>query len=143
MHVGYDIPEEILHHLLDAVPIPRMARVRYEMPAAPPIGDVAAVVREQMQRPDISASIQPGQRIAVGVGSRGIGRLPEIVAALVAELRALGAVPFIIPTMGSHGGATAEGQREVLAHLGVTPERVGAPVLASMETDEVGRTDDG
>ena len=143
MHIGFDVPEEILHHLLDPVPIPHMARVRYEMPAPAPIADVAAVVHEQMRRPGVAGSIKPGQRIAVGVGSRGIGRLPEIVAALVAELRALGALPFIIPTMGSHGGATAEGQREVLAHLGVTAERAGAPVESRMETVEVGRAADG
>jgi hypothetical protein len=77
------------------------------------------------------------------VGSRGIARLPEIVAALARQLRDLGAEPFIIPTMGSHGGATAEGQREVLAHLGITEQTVGAPVTSQMETDEVGRTDDG
>jgi hypothetical protein len=94
-----------------------------------------------MQR--VRAVIRRGERIAIGVGSRGIARLPEIVAALVAELQALGAAPFIVPAMGSHGGATAEGQREVLLHLGVTEERVGAPIYSSMETREVGRAEDG
>jgi hypothetical protein len=143
MRIEFDIPETILHHLLDPVPIPQMARVRYDIPTPAPLGDIRAAVREQMERAGARTMVRPGQRIAVGVGSRGIGRLPEIVAALVGELRALGAEPFIIPTMGSHGGATADGQREVLLHLGVTPERVGAPIEAQMETVEVGRTADG
>jgi Lactate racemase N-terminal domain len=143
MRIEFDVPETVLHHLLDPVPIPQMARVRYAIPTPAPLLDIRAAVREQMERAGARTMVRPGQRIAVGVGSRGIGRLPEIVAALVGELRALGAEPFIIPTMGSHGGATAEGQREVLRHLGVTPERVGAPIEAQMETVEVGRAADG
>ena len=143
MRIEFDVPETVLHHLLDPVPIPQMARVRYDIPTPAPLRDIRAAVREQMERAGARTMVRPGQRIAVGVGSRGIGRLPEIVAALVGELRALGAEPFIIPTMGSHGGATADGQREVLLHLGVTPERVGAPIEAQMETVEVGRAADG
>jgi hypothetical protein len=143
MRIEFDIPEAILHELLDPVPVPEMARIRYAIPTPPAIDDIGLAVREQMAYANVRQMVQPGQRIAIGVGSRGIDRLPEIVAALVAELRALGAEPFIIPTMGSHGGATAEGQREVLAHLGVIPERVGAPVVAQMETVEIGRTADG
>lgn len=143
MRIDFDIPEAVLHQLLDPVPIPQVARVRYEIPTPAPLADVAGAVREQLRLADAGSMIRPGQRIAIGVGSRGIGRLPEIVATLVAELRALGAEPFIIPAMGSHGGATAEGQREVLAHLGITPERVGAPIQAQMETEEVGRAADG
>jgi hypothetical protein len=143
MRIEFEVPETVLHHLLDPVPIPQMARVRYDIPTPAPLGDIRAAVREQMERAGARTMVRPGQRIAVGVGSRGIGRLPEIVTALVGELRALGAEPFIIPAMGSHGGATAEGQREVLRHLGVTPERVGAPIEAQMETVEVGRAADG
>lgn len=143
MHIAFDIPDAILHQLLEPVPLPLMARVRYDVPTPPALQDVAAAVHEQVQRADVRLLVQAGQRIAIGVGSRGIGRLPEIVAALVAELRALGTEPFIVPAMGSHGGATAEGQREVLAHLGVTPERVGAPIATQLETIEVGHATDG
>ncbi len=143
MQITFEIPEAILHQLLDPVPIPHMARVRNNAPTPPPLGDIAAVVHEQMQPASVRTMFKAGQRIAVGVGSRGIGRLPEIVAALIAELRALGTEPFIFPAMGSHGGATAHGQREVLLHLGITPERVGAPIEAQMETVEIGRADDG
>ncbi|MFL5658399.1 MAG: lactate racemase domain-containing protein [Ktedonobacteraceae bacterium] len=143
MRISFEIPETILHQLLDPVPIPQVARVRNEAPVPPAIEDIHAAVHEQMQRADAQHMFKAGQRIAVGVGSRGIGRLAEIVAALISELRALGTEPFIIPTMGSHGGATAEGQREVLSHLGVTPESVGAPIESQMETVEIGRAADG
>lgn len=143
MRISFEVPEQILHGLLDDVPIPEVARVRYHMRTPAPLSDIGAAVAAQVRRPEIRGLVQPGQRIAIGVGSRGLGRLPELVAALVRELRALGAEPFIIPTMGSHGGATAEGQHEVLAHLGVTEARVGAPVISDMATEEVGRTGDG
>jgi hypothetical protein len=141
MRIELEVPEDILHQLLDPVPIPAMARVRYAMQTPPQLRDIDDAVHQQMR--SATNMIRPGQRIAVGVGSRGIARLPEIVAALVRELRALGAEPFIIPAMGSHGGATAEGQRDVLLHLGVTPERMGAPIEAQMETVELGTAPDG
>ena len=143
MRITLEIPDAILHSLLDGVELPRMARVRYAMPTQPPIGDVAAAVAAELRRPEIRERVKPGQRIAVGVGSRGIARLAEITAALVAELKALGAEPFVIPAMGSHGGATADGQREVLARLGVTEDAMGCPVVSDMTTDEIGRTADG
>lgn len=86
--------------------------------------------------------VRPGDSVALAVGSRGIADLPAIVSSVVSELRARGAVPFIVPAMGSHGGATAEGQRHVLAELGITHETVGAPVDASMDTVLLGRVDD-
>lgn len=143
MQIGFRIPEDILHQLLDPVPIPRVARVRYDMPTPPPLDDVAGAVLEQMRFAAVAEMFRPGQRVAIGVGSRGIGRLAEIVAALVGELRSYGVQPFIFPAMGSHGGATAEGQRQVLTHLGVTPERVGAPIESQMDTVVIGRTPDG
>ena len=143
MRITFEVPETILHQLLDPVPIPQVARVCNDAPVPSPIEDISAAVHEQMQLADAQHMFQAGQRIAVGVGSRGIGRLPEIVAALIRELRALGTDPFIIPTMGSHGGATAEGQRDVLTHLGVTPESIGAPIESQMETVEIGRAADG
>lgn len=79
----------------------------------------------------------PGSSVAVGVGSRGIDRLAEVVAGTVRALRGRGLDPFIVPAMGSHGGATAEGQRELLAGYGVTEEGVGAPIRAGMESNPV------
>jgi hypothetical protein len=143
MQVTLELPDAVLHRMLDPVRIPDWALVRSDLPGPPALDDIAATVHEQLSRPEISGTIHPGQRIAIGVGSRGIGRLPEIVSCLVRELRLLGAEPFVVPAMGSHGGATAQGQRQVLAHLGITPDRVGAPVEASMETEVVGQTEDG
>ena len=143
MRISIEVPDAVLHGLLDGVAIPEMARVRYTAPTPPAIPDVGGVVRAELRRPALRDLVRPGERIAVGVGSRGIARLAEIVAALVAGLKAAGAEPFVVPAMGSHGGASAGGQREVLAHLGVTEERVGAPVVSDMTTDEVGRTPDG
>src|SRR6266542_120765 len=142
MRITFEFPDELLERLLVDVPLPQMARVRYRMRTPAAIPDIGAVVAEQIQRPDVRSLVKPGQRIAIGVGSRGIGRLSEITTALVRELKTLGAQPFIFPAMGSHGGATDDGQREVLAHLGVTEERCGAPVISDMATVEIGRTED-
>jgi hypothetical protein len=79
-----------------------------------------------------------GRRVAVAVGSRGIDRIVPVVRAVVEALQAKGARPFLLPAMGSHGGGTAEGQVEVLAALGITEDAVGAPVLSSVETTELG-----
>lgn len=84
-----------------------------------------------------------GRSIAVAVGSRGIDQLAIVVKAAIAKLKSRGARPFIFPAMGSHGGATAEGQQEILATFGITEESVGAPINASMETVEIGRTETG
>lgn len=82
-----------------------------------------------------------GRSVAVAVGSRGIDQLATVVGAAIAKLKSLGARPFIFPAMGSHGGATAEGQREILATFGITEESIGAPINASMDTIEIGRTE--
>ncbi|MBM4418324.1 MAG: DUF2088 domain-containing protein [Chloroflexi bacterium] len=133
----------MFHRLLDDVPLPQMALVEYRMETPAPIDDVAEAVHATVRRAEIAGAVRPGARIAIGVGSRGVARLGEMVRALVAALRDLGADPFVIPAMGSHGGATADGQREVIARLGVDETSVGAPVIASMETEEIGRTTDG
>ena len=96
--------------------------------------DPQAALREQLGR--IAELIRPGARIAIGVGSRGIYNLPLIVKEVSEFVRARGARPFIVPAMGSHGGATAEGQREVLRLNGISEETVGAPVLAAMDVVE-------
>ena len=121
-------------------PFPRVLRLRQNFPASPPL-DIAATMAGEFGK--LRGRIQPGARIAVGVGSRGITHLAEIVGAVLAELRAAGAEPFIIPAMGSHGGATPEGQREVLATYGITEAAMGVPILASLEVRQVGETGEG
>ncbi|MEZ4701023.1 MAG: DUF362 domain-containing protein [Rhodothermales bacterium] len=125
-----------------AIPIPAMARVRQTFEARE-LPDVAAAVRSEVLSPAIRSRITPGASIAVGVGSRGISNLEAAVGALVAAIKEAGANPFIFPAMGSHGGATAAGQTQVLADYGITEARVGAPIRATMDTVEIVRMADG
>jgi len=129
--------------LVENVKLPRMALVRQHFEAQD-VADPATAVHEAMaQAGCVRESIRPGMSVALTVGSRGLASLPELVRAIVSELRGLGAEPFIVPSMGSHGGATAEGQTKVLAQLGVTEESAGCPIRSSMETVEVGVLENG
>jgi hypothetical protein len=107
------------------------------------IEDVGRVIEAEFSSLDLSQRVKPGQHIAVAVGSRGIDRLPEIVAAVVQCLRDLELKPFIIPAMGSHGQGTADGQAALLNELGVNQAAVGAPVISSMEVNSLGMIDSG
>jgi hypothetical protein len=115
--------------------LPDWALVHHRMDATQ-IGDVRAAVRAALE-PVISAVTQ-GARVCLAVGSRGIDRIEEVVAATVERVRDAGASVFIVPAMGSHGGATPEGQLEVLASYGITPESVGCEIRSSMETVALG-----
>jgi len=121
--------------------LPRMVRVAQEFPT-PGRCDVEGEIRRQIDVPDIARRIPKGP-VAVAVGSRGVAEIPRITNTVVDALRRHGARPFVVPAMGSHGGATADGQREVLAGLGVTEAAVGAPIVSSMEVVELGRMRDG
>ena len=107
------------------------------------ISDVEKAVREQLTRPEIAARVNSGMRIAIGAGSRGIANIGITVRTTVQALRELGAEPFVFPAMGSHGGATPEGQQAVLAGYGITEEDVGAPIRATMDTILIGEMKDG
>lgn len=122
----------IIEQILSGIVIPPMAKVRQVFPR-PRIRNVADVVHLEMGKPGLLDAIKPGDSVAVTVGSRGIANLPDIIREIVASLKHAGANPFIVPAMGSHGGATAAGQTEILAGLGITQERVSAPIRASME----------
>lgn len=120
------------------VAIPDLALIERAMPTPAPLADIAGAVDAAL-----ATIALPRGRVAIAVGSRGIARLGAFVAAVVAALRRAGAEPFIVPAMGSHGASTAQGQADVLAHLGVTEASVGAPVRATMEAVEIGRTPSG
>lgn len=122
--------------LLDDIPIPPMARIR-QIFERPVVADPAAECARLWNESGFATKVSKGSEIAVAVGSRGIANLPAVVGAVVAELRKAGARPFIIPAMGSHGGATAEGQEALLKRLGVDEASVGAPVRSSMEVIQV------
>jgi lactate racemase-like protein len=121
---------------------PKVVKVRQDFPR-PRVGDVGEALREQCEKEEIRARIEPGMEVAITAGSRGISGIDDILRSLVRILKDAGARPFIIPAMGSHGGATAEGQVEILESLGVTEESVGAPIRSSMEVVELGETEHG
>lgn len=122
------------------IPLPRMVHIRQKF-NSPKLADVTQAVKDQFKRPEVRAKIKPGMTIAVGCGSRGIANIADTAKQVIAELKALGANPFIFPAMGSHGGATAEGQRQVLEGYGITESFVGCPIRASMDVVELGKLD--
>ena len=121
---------------------PRLMRVAQHF-EAPTVDDIPGTVRDEVARLNLSSRVKAGQTIAISVGSRGIANIALIVKSLVEELKALGGKPFLVPAMGSHGGGIAENQRGIIESYGVTEEFTGAPIRASMETVEVGRTEEG
>ena len=105
--------------------------------------DVTAAVRHELAAKETGAGLPPGARVAIGAGSRGVANISTIVRATAAHFRDLGHQPFVFPAMGSHGGGTAEGQIDVLAHYNITESQVGCPILSSMDTVPLGVTPDG
>ncbi len=124
------------------VPLPRMVDVRQKFDGAH-LGDLPATLAREFQRPEVRAQVKAGQVIAVGCGSRGVANIATITKGVIRELQSLGARPFIFPAMGSHGAATAEGQRKVLEGYGISEATMGVPVQATMDTVIVGHLDDG
>ncbi len=112
---------------------PRMLRVRQHFDS-PQLEDVAGEVRRQLKRLALQEQVAPGDSVAITVGSRGIANIPIIIKAIVDHARSLGAKPFLVPAMGSHGGATADGQHALIESYGVTEEFIGAPIRSSMDT---------
>jgi len=107
------------------------------------IQDVPGMVRREFSRLDVGKNVQPGQRVAVTAGSRGIDNLIPITATVVECLRNVGLKPFLLPAMGSHGGATAEGQVKLLSELGITESSIGAPITSTMDVISLGTVDSG
>ncbi len=124
------------------IPLPKVAAVRQRFERHGLV-DVAREVNEQLSREDVRAVLEPGSRVAVGVGSRGVANTARVVKTLVAKLKEEGLDPFVFPAMGSHGGATEAGQKAVLESYGVHEKAIGAPVRATMEVQQVARMADG
>lgn len=103
------------------------------------VEDISSAIAQEMLKKNVKSKIKPGMSIAVGVGSRGIANLLEIVKNVINVIKKCGANPFIIPAMGSHGGATAEGQKEILASYGITEDNLGVPIKSSMEVIEIAK----
>ena len=122
--------------------VPALTEVRLDVPLPEPVGDVEAAARNDVVA-RLAGDVTPGMTVAVGGGSRGLTNRVELLRGVVAGLRELGAEPFVVPAMGSHGGATAEGQRAMLEELGMTEDAIGAEIRATMDTVEVAHTPNG
>ena len=107
------------------------------------VDNVHSVIAQEMKRVDLAGRMRPGARVGITAGSRGISSMVAVLQAIVSEIQKIGATPVIIPAMGSHGGATAEGQTEMLEGLGISEQSVGAPVVSSMDVVELGTTEEG
>ncbi len=123
-------------------PCPSMYRVHQKFDKTS-ITDIETAIREEFQRINLKRRVKPGQLAGITVGSRGINRLTDVVATVVACLKNLGLKPCIIPAMGSHGGATAAGQIKILKGLGVTETSVKSPIISSMDVVSLGNLTSG
>ncbi|MDF2000822.1 lactate racemase domain-containing protein [Peribacillus frigoritolerans] len=123
---------DIISELLREIQLPKMVKVRQEF-RTPHIADVAGEVKKAIKEANVLSRINEDDRVAIAVGSRGVADLPTLVRETVVAVKEAGGNPFIVPAMGSHGGATAEGQIDVLLQLGISEESVGASIQSSME----------
>lgn len=124
------------------LPMPHMVPIRQKFSKVE-IADIEGEVSKRYQEFSARGSVRPGAKIAIAVGSRGICAIDVILRTVIKELKKQGARPFIIPAMGSHGGATAEGQIQVLKELGITEEVMGVPIVSSMEVSPIGQLPNG
>lgn len=125
-----------------AMHYPPMFRVRQRF-SRPRVDDLPGTVARELARLELGRSIRPGDTVALTAGSRGIANIPIILKAVADVLKDLGARPFLVPAMGSHGGGTAQGQRKILESYGITEDFVGVPIHASMEVVSLGTTTEG
>src|SRR5579863_4653056 len=124
------------------IDFPHVLGIRQQFPESSRL-DIPEILESQLDSAGFASQVKPGSRIAVSVGSRGITNLKTIVSCVVRWLKQKGSQPFIVPAMGSHGGATPDGQTEILAGYGISERELGIPVKASLEVDLLGRTEDG
>ena len=142
MYLLIEKSSEGMTELLKNIKMPKMLKIRQKFDKTN-IKDISAEIKKQFDRPQIKESVKPGMRIAVAAGSRGISNIALIVRETVAFLKSCGAEAFIVPAMGSHGGATAKGQSGVLEGFGITEDYTGAPIKSSMEVIVLHEFEDG
>ena len=128
--------------IINHINLPEMVSIRQRF-NSDRITDIPAEVRKTIRQHKLQDRIKPGQRVAITAGSREIANIAVMLREIIALIKECGASPFIVPAMGSHGGATAAGQAEVLAAMGITEENTGAPIKASMETIQITTTSSG
>ena len=121
--------------------LPKMIRVKQKFPTDV-VEDIRSAIFTELDQLNMDSIVKSGDTVAVGAGSRGITNIDVAIKSVVDYLKEIGSKPFVFPAMGSHGGATPAGQKDILAHYGITEETMGVPVRATMEVVEVGRTTD-
>ena len=129
----------VIDEILKDISIPKMIRVK-QVFERDKIEDIPLAVKDALNKKKIRSTIKPGMSIAITCGSRGVSSISAILREIVSFVKEMGGKPFIVPAMGSHGGATAEGQKKVLESLGVTEEYCQCPILSSMQTTVIGST---
>ncbi len=132
----------IIEQLLKDIPIPRMVRIRQKFDRKK-LQNPSQALMEQLEKPGTLDQIKSGQEVAVAVGSRGVANIATLTKTIIDAVKAKGAKPFIVPCMGSHGGATDQGQIEVLHHLGISEESMNAPIRSSMEVVRLDELENG
>lgn len=116
---------------------PRMLRIRQKFNSSR-LENIEHKIIEELEKIEVKSQIKPGESVAILVGSRGITDIVTVVQTVASELEKMRAKPFIVPSMGSHGGATSEGQKEILKHIGITEDAIGIPIRSTMEVIQVG-----
>ena len=135
---------DIFDKLLEPIKIPNFVPVHFEIEHGMiQREDIADIVEKSIRESGAVSRLKEGDTVAVAAGSRGINNYDEVVRSVVDVLKKAGARPFVFPAMGSHGGAVAEGQRRILEGYGITEETMGVPIIASMETVQIGETPHG
>ncbi len=135
---------DTIRKLIGNVQLPRFVKIRQKFDtAAISAQQIAEAVRRQLFRSEIAETIKPGMSVCLTCGSRGIDNIVAITKAVADFCKEQGAHPFAIPAMGSHGGATAQGQLDVLTSFGITEQSIGCPIRSSMETACIGTTEEG
>ena len=130
--------------LVSSQDLPKMFKVRQTFPR-PRIEpeDIPGIIRGYLSEESFAAKVRPGMRIAITAGSRGIANVALVTKTIADYVKSRGAEPFVVPAMGSHGGATAEGQKDVLESYGITESYLGCPILSSMEVKKIGVNEEG
>jgi hypothetical protein len=134
-------PAQVIVQGLEEIRLPRMMKIRQKY-GADKIEHLDLWIRQEMQAKLSNKSWFSGKRICITAGSRGIPHLDLIIRTVIDQLKSWGAEPFIIPAMGSHGGATAEGQKELIAGFNITEQSMGVPILSSMDVVQIGELED-
>lgn len=133
---------DIMTSLLGELPIPKFIKVRQVFPRYK-LENIEEEIKNQLRNKQLLNSIEKGQKIAITAGSRGIANIALIIKEVVKNIKEVGGEAFVIPAMGSHGGASAKGQINILKEMGITEEYIDAPIKATMEVVKIGDTNDG